>query len=135
MLKRFELDNITPRKTPMDPHKKIIANKGEVASKQFTKRYQALVGSANYLSIVSRPDISYVVGKWARYMANPSEEHMEGLIWLYGYLKSSIHHGIYLDGKAPQGIHGMVDSDYGGCLDTYRSTTGWVFFAAGAPIS
>ena len=51
-------------------------------------RYQRLVGKLIYLSH-TRPDIAYVVRVVSQFMHCPSEEHMEAVIRILRYLKSS----------------------------------------------
>ena len=38
-------------------------------------------------------------------------------------------------GRGELSIHGYVDSDYVGCVDSRRSTTGWIYTFVGAAIS
>ena len=135
MLNRFHLNEVPLSRTPTSPHKKIFANTGETASRDFIKDYQAKVGSVNYSATITRPDISFAVSRLARYMSNPSDEHMREMHVLFGYLKSTMFLAIKYSRGDAQISRGLVDSDYGGCLDTYRSTTGWVFLMAGAPVS
>ena len=68
-------------------------------------------------------------------MANPSQEHMDALDNIYAYLKSTPHTSIVYTKQDNPIVQGYVDADWVGCLDTRRSTTGWVFTLAGGPIS
>lgn len=135
MLNRFNLNDIALSRTPTSPHLKLFANKGETASRDFVKEYQAKVGSVNYSATITRPDTSFAVSRLARYMSNPSDEHMKEMHVLFGYLKGTMFLAIKYNRGDAQISRGLVDSDYGGCPDTYRSTTGWVFMLAGAPVS
>lgn len=135
MLNRFKLNDVALSKTPTSPHRKLYANKGETASRDFVKEYQAKVGSVNYSATITRPDTSFAVSRLARYMSNPSDEHMKEMHVLFGYLKGTMFLAIKYNRGDAQISRGLVDSDYGGCPDTYRSTTGWVFLLAGAPVS
>ena len=53
------------------------------------ERYQILVGKLIYLSH-TRPDIAYVVSIVSQFMYCPSEDHMDAVIWIPRYLKSSL---------------------------------------------
>jgi hypothetical protein len=54
---------------------------------------------------------------------------------IFTYLKNDPRKGIvYLDKHGLQ-LMGFVDSDFAGCEDSRRSTTGWVFTLAGGPVS
>jgi hypothetical protein len=58
-------------------------------------RYQSLIGSLNWLSITTRPDISTVVSLLAQHQSNPSSGHMEAAIYVAQYLANTKTLGIY----------------------------------------
>jgi hypothetical protein len=77
--------------------------------------------------------------------SNPTPEHWEVLIGVLRYIKGTLDYGICY--KPPTGSErdphtvgaelkpeGYVDSDWAGCVDTRRSTSGYVFFMGGAPV-
>ena len=88
----------------------------------------------NYLPSTSRPDLAYATGLIGRYNANLNQTHMDAAIRIYAYLADTINLRIYYTKDAPE-LKGFIDSDYGGCRDTAKSTTGWVFILGGSPIS
>nr|ANM86643.1 putative integrase [Cladonia uncialis subsp. uncialis]AUW30833.1 putative integrase - catalytic core [Cladonia uncialis subsp. uncialis] len=135
ILNRFSLNNLNPVSTPTSPSVKLKANKDETATQDFTRLYQAMVGSVNYLATVSRPDISFATSRAARYMSNPSDDHMKELHRLYAYLKGTMNLGLMFTTQSKENIQAMVDSDWGNCPDTSRSTGGWIFTLAGSPVS
>ena len=53
-----------------------------------------MIGSLLYL-IASRPDISYSVGVYARYQANPKESHMIVLKRIIKYIKTTADFGVW----------------------------------------
>ena len=53
-----------------------------------------MIGSLLYL-IASRPDISYSVGVFARYQANPKESHMTALKRIIKYVKTTANFGVW----------------------------------------
>ena len=57
------------------------------------RRYQRLVGKLMYLSH-TRPNIAYVVSIVSQFMHNPSEDHMDAVIRILRYLKSSLGKGL-----------------------------------------
>ena len=59
---------------------------------------------------------------------------MDAINCVYAYVKSTLQTGITYTVQQPD-IQGYVDVDWLGCLDTRRSTTGWVFTLAGGPVS
>ena len=53
-----------------------------------------MIGSFLYLT-TSRPDISYSVGMYARFQANPKESHMIALKRIIKYVKSIANFGVW----------------------------------------
>ena len=86
--------------------------------------------------VVTRPDIAEAVGVVSRFGANPTEEHMKAVDDIYAYLKYTPNLGLHFKKHcADQGLHAYVDADWAGCLDTRRSTTGYVVKLSGSPVS
>ena len=74
------------------------------------------------------------------YMSNPGKVHLEALKRIWRYLKQTAdraieyHHPV--DDDFPLNVlGGYVDSDWAGCPDTRRSTSGYVLMLNGATIS
>ena len=53
------------------------------------KFYQSLVGSLNWISQMSRPDITHVVASAATVNKCPKQDHLDILLQLFGYLKKT----------------------------------------------
>ena len=47
------------------------------------EHYQSTVGSLMYLSICTRPDISFAVGNLARYLSKQTHQHWKALTMLF----------------------------------------------------
>lgn len=62
--------------------------------------YQQKVGSVNYPSVWSRPDISKAVSKLAEHLLNPGPKHIEAVDWCIGYLLGTKFLGLEFDGLA-----------------------------------
>ena len=145
-LTKYDLRDLPPAASPGDSNKRLarsrpnndltvpIARRSRSGDTEFLQRYQSMVGTLNWLSTISRPDISFDTGLVARYNADPCQEHMEAVIRIFAYLKGSMHYGICITNKQT-GLVGYVDSDYANCEDTRRSTTGFIFLLNGTPIS
>ena len=87
--------------------------------------YSELIGSLLYLSVCTRPDISYAVGALARFMAAPTNEHWNAALGILRYLCGTREYSLNFGGNP--GLVGYCDSDYAGSIDTRRSTTGYTF--------
>jgi hypothetical protein len=135
MLTKYGFSEITPVKTPLDKDVKLTKQVGHIAEPDFRTEYQSKVGSLNFASNQTRPDISFATGYVARYASNPNRAHMDAVDRIFAYLNSDRSRGIKYSKKEGLQLRGFVDSDFAGCEDSRRSTTGWVFTLAGGPIS
>jgi hypothetical protein len=117
-LRKFESESMTDRQTDY--------------AEQFP--YQNIVGALLYLSINTRPDISYSVGVLARFSKSPTFRACKAVLRLLIYLRGTADRGICYSGDNLK-IFAYSDADWAGDLDSRRSTTGYVVYAAGGPIS
>ncbi len=97
--------------------------------------YMSLVGSLIYLSVVSRPDISYAVGKVSQKMSNPTQSDWIAAKRILRYLKNEKSTGPTYGKHGSTILTGYSDSDWAGDLETRRSTSGYIFLFGGAAIS
>jgi hypothetical protein len=112
------------------------------ATKPEINRYQVGVGSLMYAMTQTRPDLAFTVSCLSRFSHNPSPTHYKSLQRAIKYFattctqKLGIKLGGFPLGRTPElSFHGYSDSDYAGDIATRRSTSGYVFFIAGGPIS
>ena len=89
-------------------------------------RYRELIGSLQYLSLATRPDITYAVNKLSQFLVNPGRAHLNAAMRVLRYLKGTKHHSLHLGGGVPV-IAGFSDSDWGGNPDDRKSTSAYVF--------
>lgn len=138
-LQTYGFEDLRSAETPMDSNNKPRKHVGEPMSAKFQKHYQSVMGSLNYASIVSRPDISTAVGVLCRFNANPNNEHLAAAERVWGYLKEHPTDGLtykrHVKGEPLNDLYIMSDADWAGCPDTRKSTSGYVVMLAGAPIS
>jgi hypothetical protein len=89
------------------------------------------VGALMYLAIGTRPDIAYSVAKLAQFNSNPGVAHWKAVKHLFRYLQGTIDLKLTFRNSnttplTSELFHTYSDADYGGCLDTRRSTSGFV---------
>jgi hypothetical protein len=136
-VKRFGLQDANTHNTPMEMNIYLSSNDTSKAEKEKMQRtpYGELVGSLNWLAVMTRPDISDAVGQLARHLQNPSTKHWEAARHVLRYLKGCPELGpVY---KAGLGFKPIVYSDasFQRCPDTLRSTSGMVMILSGGPTS
>ena len=108
-----------------------------VASVEYGKKLSqtnpvTTIALANFISCWTRPDITYTVNKLCKYMSNPGPVHWQALKHLIRYLKGTMNLGLFLDSVSTPGLHGYTDASYADCIDTSKSTIGYVFFYGGS---
>ncbi|KAJ9536278.1 hypothetical protein OSB04_un000550 [Centaurea solstitialis] len=110
--------------------------KNELEIKEMQKiPYASVVGSLMYVQVCTRPDITFIVGVMGRYLSNPGMDHWRAAKRVMRYLKKTRDYMLTYRKSDSLGIVGYSDSDFGGCQDTGRSTSGYVYILAGGAIS
>ncbi|XP_061346949.1 secreted RxLR effector protein 161-like [Gastrolobium bilobum] len=95
--------------------------------------YASVVGSLMYALTCSRPDINFAVGMLGRYQSNPGMKHWKDTKKVLRYLQGMKDHMLIYKRSNELEVIGYTDSDFGGCLDSRKSTFGYLFmFAQGA---
>ena len=99
------------------------------------KPYCSLLESVMWGQLATRPDLSFSVSLLTRFQANPGLSHWNALLHVIGYIKNTIDYGLTYSRDFELSPTAYVDADYGGCRDTRRSTSGYVFTMAGGAVS
>ena len=133
LMDKFSSSQAKPKKVPLSPATK-LTKAGEPMD-QTDVSYSEIIGSLMYLSVCTRPDVSQSVGALARYMANPTEDHLAAAKHVLAYISGTRDFGLFYGGTDLLEIQGYADSDFAGDTDTRRSTTGYAFRLNGAVIS
>src|SRR5882757_3947891 len=96
--------------------------------------YHELVGSLNYLTVTTRPDISYAVGHLASFLDCYREEHWNATIRVLCYIKGTRSLSLVLSCDSST-LSGYSDADYANCCDTSRSISGYCYSLGSGVIS
>ena len=88
--------------------------------------YRSLIGWLMCLT-ATRPDIMLAVSLLLRYMHCASEIHFQAAKRILRYVKGTIDYGIKFNQVKNFHLHGYSDSDWAGCVDDMRSTSGYCF--------
>lgn len=92
--------------------------------------YAFVVGSLMYGHTCTRPDISFVVGMLGRYQSNPSLDHWKAAKKVLRYLQGTKDHMLSYRRSDHLKVIGYSDSDFAGCVDTRKSTFGYLYLLA-----
>ncbi|CAH9119565.1 unnamed protein product [Cuscuta europaea] len=124
LLKRFHMENCEAAKTPMNTNEKL--QKSDGTEKADATLYRSMVGGLNYLTH-SRPDITLSVRIVSRYMHNPTKQHLGAVKRIMKYISGTLEYGIQYTRVKEFNLRGYTDSDWAGCVDDRKSTSGSVF--------
>jgi hypothetical protein len=132
---------ITVRKTVL-PAAPIVPNEQPKvkADKTKVRVFQSAVGQLMYIMLATRPDLAYPVGMLARHASNPSDDHVNALFHLVGYLKNTIGQ-VLIYRKPTQNepnkgvLEAYTDADWAGEAHSGRSTSGMLILKESTPIA
>jgi transposase InsO family protein/uncharacterized membrane protein YgcG len=128
------------------------------------KEYESGVGTISYAAASTRPDLSYGVNQLARFLQAPGDAHFTALKRMIRYLQGTKHLALVFDCSGtsqtnPNSSHcaspppsscpaprrplqpecvvvsAYCDADWGGCVDSRRSTTGFLVSVFGCAVS
>ena len=97
--------------------------------------YASTVGSLMYAQVCTRPDIAYIVGVLGRYLSNPGMDHWKAAKRVMRYLQRTKHYMLTYRKSDKVEIVGYSNSDFSGCQDSMKSTSGYIYLLAGGAIS
>jgi hypothetical protein len=106
-------------------------------SKAEHSEYMSIVGSVQYIAVVTRPGIAFAASTLARFMSCPTNHLMNCARRLLRYLNTTKDLVLRYDcSKTSEnaGIHGYSDADFAGCSKTSKSTSGMVILYQGQPV-
>lgn len=137
LLNDFGYLGVKPISTPMDMNLMVTDAFGSDSKdpplKDFTG-YQRLIGRLIYL-LATRPDIAFDVHCLSQFMHSPRLSHLKLALRMLRYLKSSPGKGVNFSVSSDFKLNVFVDADWGKCLITRRSVTGYCLFLGNCMIS
>ncbi|KAE8237380.1 hypothetical protein A4X06_0g9247 [Tilletia controversa] len=136
VLQRYGMEACKPSDTPMsESFKNIGPREGSTATTHERHYFAALIGCLLWLAQGTRMDIAFAVGKLARFMGNPSDEHVSAAKRVLRYLAGTRELGLRFRHTDLAQLVGYSDSDHGADVSTRRSVTGYVFYLHGNPVT
>ena len=97
--------------------------------------YASTIGSLMYAQVCKRPDIAYIVGMLGRYLSNPRKDHGIAAKRVMRYLQRTKDYMLTYRKLDQLEIIGYSDSDFAGCRDNMKSSSGYIYLLAGGAIS
>lgn len=123
ILERFNMQDCKPRSTPCE-HKLNYTDDSALMSD--VSRYREAVGCLIYLTVCTRPDLSFVVSKLSQYFTKPTEQHFGTVKHVLRYLRGTSDKKLcYRKCDGNLGIQAYSDANWAGDVNDRRSTTGY----------
>ncbi|RVW61091.1 Retrovirus-related Pol polyprotein from transposon TNT 1-94 [Vitis vinifera] len=139
VLERFRMKNCSPSVSPIVKGDRFNLNqcpKKDLEKEQMKNiPYASAVGSLMYAQVCTRPDIAFAVGMLGRYQSNPGIDHWKDAKKVMRYLQETKDYKLMYRRTSNLEVVGYSDSDFAGCVDSRKSTSGYIFILAGGAIS
>lgn len=139
LLQKFNMADCHPSSVPADPGSRLSVKDCPTRSGKtplLSTPYRSAVGGLMYVAKMTRPDILFAVTTASRFNTDPGKPHWEAVKRVLSYLAGTADHGLRYGGTdSANHLVGFLDSDFAGCEDTRRSTSGLIFMLNGGPIS
>ena len=88
-----------------------------------------------YSGRVLSPDIAFVVGVLERYQSNPGIDHWRAAKKVMRYLQGTKDYMLMYRRTYSLEVIGYSDADFAGCVDSRKSTSGYIFKLADGAVS
>jgi transposase InsO family protein len=139
VLERFRMKDCSPSVAPIVKGDKFNLNqcpKNNLEKERMNHiPYASVVGSLMYAQVCTRPDIAFAVGMLGRYQSNPGEDHWRAAKKVMRYLQGTKDYMLMYRRTDSLEVIGYCDSDFAGCVDSRKSTSGYIFMLAGGAVS
>ena len=136
LLDRFDMKDCNPARNPLPTgFKSITATDDE---HQLAKHlpFPQVVGSILYASTITRPDLAHSASLLARYIGKWNLQHWAAAKHLLRYIRGTSDLCLtFTADNSKRLVLGYADADWGGDLDTRRSTTGYIFKVYGGVVA
>jgi len=124
ILKKFRMDGCKSVPTPLVVNEKLMKEDG--GKKADETLYMSLIGNLLYLT-ATRPDIMFAANLLSRFMHSPSHFYYAAAKRVLRYIQGTTSYGIRYNKNKEVQLLGYCDSDWGGCVDDMKSTSGYTF--------
>ena len=88
-----------------------------------------------YAQVCTCPDLAFVTGMLGRFQSNPGPDHWKAAKKVLRYMQGTKNFMLTYRKSDNLEVIGYLDSDLAGCVDSMKSTSGYIFTLAGGAIS
>jgi hypothetical protein len=137
ILQRFGFEHIRPLAMPMDPHVTLSTSQSPKTQNEFAMMrdipYREAVGYLMYLSLGTRPDITYAVGIVSEFGNSLGQAHWTAVKQIFAYLASTRDLRLSYGGEEKE-LVGFSDAD-GSMHEDRKAISGYAFLIDGGAVS
>ncbi|MBW0557170.1 hypothetical protein O181_096885 [Austropuccinia psidii MF-1] len=127
LAEEYEIKNLAPSNTPLKPNIQLSnATEDEVrVFKELEINYQSAIRALNYISLNSRPEITFAVSHLSQFLENPGITHWSACLQVLRYLYHTKTLELHYANTGGGGVIGYADADWGNSVMDRRSTSGY----------
>ena len=133
MITRFQMQNARPARTPLD-HSLPLVKATPRDKRADPTEYQEITGSINYVSIITRPDITFAANKLSQFNSDPTITHIKAARHLLRYLNYTKHFALTFGGASNLNTRIYADADWGNDRNDGRSISGIIVIINNGPV-
>ncbi|XP_052111674.1 secreted RxLR effector protein 161-like [Arachis duranensis] len=139
VLERFKMQNYSPSVAPIVKGDKLCLDqcpKNELEKKHMQNiSYASAVASLMYAQVCTRPDIAFAISMLEKYQSNLGIIHWRATKKVLMYLQGTKDFMLTYRRTDNLEIIGYSNSDLVGCVDSRKSTSGYIFMLADGAVS
>lgn len=133
LLKNYNMEECSPHRIPAVNSKSNTVDDDQ--DYPDGSEYRSIVGKLRYAANTVRFDISHIVLKLSRHLANPKVKHMVEAKRVLRYLKGSSSFGLVYEHGNHADLTAYCDADFAADVETHsRSITGAIILYGGSPV-
>ncbi|XP_037870990.1 uncharacterized protein LOC119629381 [Bombyx mori] len=126
------MDECNGIKTPMERNYNIEINDN---TEVLDVPYRELIGSLIYLTVTTRPDLTFAVSYLSRFLDKPNEELWKAGKRVVRYLKETKEKGLLFKKTNDNNLYGFSDADWAGDRSDRKSVSGGIILQGQNPIA
>ena len=134
VVERCGMQNAKTASTPL-PAGYYAAKNTESVDTELRSHFQTVIWSLLYLMLGTRPDIAFAVTHLSRHAANPSQDHLNKVLYICHYLIGTSMYSLVYNGGSGAGLIACTDLDWGSDPTSRLSQTGFYLKLADGLIS
>lgn len=124
LLERYNMSECKPVSTPLPVNYKLEKSNKHLDDNVY--QYRQLLGSLMFLSVCTRPDISYACSQLSQFSTCFDESHWRTAKRVLRYLAGTINYGLYFEKDKNFEINAFADADWANDITDRKSYTGFV---------